>query len=127
WAWGRVRPLTLKHFAGDLPGMGAVFNRGPFPLGGDTATIPQASPSPLDPLGNPIGIASMRLVLDVGSWEDFRVATAGGQSGNPLSPHYDDLIEPWSRGEGVPIAWSPEAVRRRARATLVLRPAQETR
>lgn len=125
WAWGRVRPLTLKHFAGDLPGMGAVFNRGPFPCGGDTATIPQASPSVLDPLGNPIGIASMRLVLDVGNWEAFRVATAGGQSGNPLSPHYDDLIEPWSRGEGVPIAWSPEAVRRRARATLVLRPVQE--
>ena len=21
WAWGRVRPMTLKHFAGDVPGM----------------------------------------------------------------------------------------------------------
>lgn len=122
WAWGRVRPLTLKHFAGDVPGMSAVFNRGPFPLGGDSATIPQASTSWLDPLGNPIGIASMRLVLEVGDWESFRVSTAGGQSGNPLSPHYDDLIAPWLRGEGVPLAWSPEAVRRRARATLVLRP-----
>ena len=125
WAWGRVRPLTLKHFAGAVPGLGAVFNRGPFPCGGDTSTIPQASPSPLDPLGNPIGIASMRLVIDVGEWEELRVATAGGQSGNPLSPNYDDLIAPWSRGEGVPIAWSPENVRRRARATLVLRPSQE--
>jgi penicillin amidase len=122
WAWGRIRPLVLKHFAGDVPGMAAIFNRGPYPFGGDSATIPQASTSWLDPTGNPIGIASMRLVLDVGDWESFRVSTAGGQSGNPLSPHYDDLIEPWRRGEGVPIAWSPEAIRRRARATLVLRP-----
>lgn len=127
WAWGRVRPLTLKHFAGDAPGMGPIFNRGPFPCGGDSATIPQASTSWLDPLGNPIGIASMRLVIDVGNWEALRVATAGGQSGNPLSPHYDDLIAPWRRGEGVPIAWSPEAVRRAARSTLVLRPAEEKR
>jgi len=69
----------------------------------------------------------MRLVLDVGNWEAFRVATAGGQSGNPLSPHYDGLIEPWSRGEGVSLAWSLGAVRRRARATMVLRPSQEPR
>jgi penicillin amidase len=125
WAWGRVRPLTLEHFAGDVPGLGGVFNRGPFPFGGDSATVPQASTSWLDPTGNPIGIASMRLALEVGDWESFRASTAGGQSGNPLSPHYDDLIAPWRTGEGVPIAWSPEAIRRRARATLVLQPKEK--
>ena len=47
---------------------------------------------------------------------------AGGQSGNPLSPHYDDLIETWQRGGGVPLHWSREAVERATVATLTLVP-----
>ena len=26
-------------------------------------------------------------------------------------PHYDDLFALWQRGEGVPIAWTPEEIR----------------
>jgi acyl-homoserine lactone acylase PvdQ len=44
----------------------------------------------------------------------------GSHIGNPLSPHYDDLFMLWQRGEGVPIAWAPEDVRKAARATLRL-------
>jgi penicillin G amidase len=44
----------------------------------------------------------------------------GGQSGNPLSQHYDDQFPLWQRGEGVPIAWTPEAVRAAAVVTLTL-------
>ena len=47
----------------------------------------------------------------------------GGQSGNPLSPHYDDLLPLWRRGDGVPIAWSPEMVRKSAKDILTLAPA----
>ena len=30
----------------------------------------------------------------------------GGQSGNPLSPHYADLLPFWLEGRGVPIPWT---------------------
>ncbi len=76
----------------------------------------------LHPTGDPIGIASMRLVIDVGSWDATRVVLAGGQSGNPLSPHYDDLLEPWKRGESVPLHWSRDAIARATKATLTLVP-----
>ena len=122
WAWGDVRPLTLRHLAGGVWPMGAVFDRGPFPLGGDAHTIPQASVSWLHPTSDPIGIASMRLVIDVGNWDATRVVLAGGQSGNPFSPHYDDLFAHWRRGETVPFPWSPEAVARAAKTTLTLVP-----
>ncbi len=46
----------------------------------------------------------------------------GGQSGNPLSPHYDDLLPLWLKGEAVPIPWSAEAVRVATRNTLRLLP-----
>ena len=65
---------------------------------------------PLDPLANPGAIANHRTVIDLGDPERSRFVLAGGQSGNPLSPHYADLFELWRRGEGVPIAWSAEAV-----------------
>ena len=50
-------------------------------------------------------------VVDVGAWRNSRFSLPGGQSGNPLSPHYDDLFPLWQRGEGVPIAWTAEEVR----------------
>jgi penicillin amidase len=122
WAWGEVRPLRLRHLVGSVRPLDAVFDRGPFPLGGDATTLPQASVDWLNPTGDPIGIVSMRLVIDVGCWDEARVVLAGGQSGNPLSPHYDDLLARWQRGEGVPLPWSREAVERAARYTLILVP-----
>jgi penicillin amidase len=54
--------------------------------------------------------------------EQSRFVLAGGQSGNPLSPHYRDLLQLWLRGEGVPIAWSADAVTEAAVDRLVLHP-----
>jgi penicillin amidase len=122
WAWGRVRPLTLRHLLGDRRILGRIFNLGPFPWGGDANTVSQAATLPDDPAINPLAIASMRMAVDVGSWEESRFVLPGGQSGNPLSPHYDDMLPLWKRGEGVPIAWSPEEVRKATRTTLKLSP-----
>ncbi|MGZ3418633.1 MAG: penicillin acylase family protein [Polyangiales bacterium] len=122
WAWGRVRPLVLLHPVGSKAAMDRIFNIGPLRVGGDATTIPQASVPFTDPLSNPIGIANLRMVIDVGNWEASRYVLAGGQSGNPLSPHYRDQVDRWMRGEGIPIAWTRESVRAHATATLELLP-----
>ena len=67
-------------------------------------------------------VSNMRLAIDVGRWGDSRWSLAGGQSGNPLSPHYADLLPLWARAEGIPIAWTPEAVASAAVSTLRLQP-----
>jgi penicillin G amidase len=123
WAWGRVRPLTLLHATGKVPVLKRIFNVGPIPFGGDCSTLPQAPVAFDHPLGNPLAIPNLRMVLDVGNWEAGRWILAGGQSGNPLSPHYADMVPRWERGETVPIAWEPASVHRVAVATLFLRPA----
>ena len=69
------------------------------------------------------GTEALRLVIDVGDWDRSRFALPGGQSGNPLSPHYADQLRFWRIGKGVPIAWSEQAVRRAVRETLRLTPA----
>jgi penicillin G amidase len=47
---------------------------------------------------------------------------AGGQSGNPLSPHYDDLLELWKKGGSVPIVYARSRVLETAKSKLVLEP-----
>jgi penicillin amidase len=120
WAWGRLRVLRMRHLLGGKRWLHHVFNLGPVPCGGDTDTINQASVFPLTPTADCKNIASLRVVIDVGAWENSRFVLPGGQSGNPLSPHYGDLFELWQRGEGVPIAWKPEDVRAATVATLEL-------
>lgn len=124
WAWGRIRPLRLLHPLGVARPLDRVLNLGPVAVGGDTNTVAQAGVQPLDPLGNPAAIANQRSVIDLADVERSRFALAGGQSGNPLSPQYGDLFELWQRGQGVPIAWSSEAVAAATVATLTLEPSR---
>jgi penicillin amidase len=122
WRWGRVRTLTLKHLFGDKRPLDRIFNLGPIPWGGDSSTPAQASVDTLNPCANPGFVASARMVVDVGAWENARYSLPGGQSGNPVSPHYADLFPFWRRGEGVPIAWAREEVRRASKELLRLTP-----
>ncbi len=124
WGWGRLRPVVLRHPLGRRKGLGHVFDLGPVPCGGDNDTVAQASVLPLDPLAPTDNTPSLRVVIDVGAWGNSRFVLPGGQSGNPLSPHYADQLPLWRRGEGVPMAWSPEEVRAAARQTLVLLPGE---
>ncbi len=110
WGWGDVRPLTLRHALGAVRPLRGALNLGPARVGGDTNTVAQAGVWPLNPLGPHGAIANHRMVVDLGDVERSRFVVAGGQSGNPLSPHYGDLFDLWVRGEAVPIAWSEELV-----------------
>ena len=110
WEWGTVRPLTLRHPIGERKPMDQVFNIGPIPWSGDFTTVSQSGAPPLEPLGNPSAIASLRMAVDVGDWDRSRFSLPGGQSGNPLSPHYRDQIDLWAWGVGCPMPWSENAV-----------------
>lgn len=122
WAWGEARPITMRHPLGRNPAFAPVFNIGPLHFGGNTNTVAQLSVNMNGPLGDPGAIPSMRFVADVGDWDAVRISLPGGQSGNPCSPHYEDLVEPWLRGEGVPLSWTERAVSEVTRHTLVLQP-----
>ena len=122
WAWGQVRPLTLRHPLGSRKPLQQVFNLGPFPWGGDSNTVAQAGVNPLDETGNPTHIQSLRMVVDVGDWDQSSWVLPGGQSGNPFSPHYSDQLAPWRTGGGIQIAWTPAAVAAARRSRLSLTP-----
>jgi penicillin G amidase len=125
-AWGDIRPLTFEHLVfGKVKLLGNAFNRGPMPGGGDSNTPFQSTVQPLDPMAAPSYMPNFRMVIDVGGWSNSRFVLAGGQSGNPLSAHYADLLEVWRRADGVPIPWSPEEIEAATVETLVLKPGNE--
>jgi penicillin amidase len=123
WAWGNVRTMTLKHQLGVKRPLDKVFNVGPFPWRGDTHTVAQSYVDPLDTGANPSVIVTLRYVADVGNWDNTLFALAGGQSGNPFSRHYCDMLGLIREGKGVPIAWSKEKEAEAVKNTLELIPA----
>lgn len=127
WAWGQIRQLTLRHRFGDKKPLDQVFNRGPLPGYGDGTTVNQAGFEFWEPLRHSTITAHLRSVFDVGNWEASRFVLLGGQSGNPFSPHYADLVDVYQRGEGVPIHWQDEQVQKHAVASLLLVPSLEQR
>jgi len=107
--------------------LNGIFNLGPVPVGGDQNTGSQHGCRPTGPTHPPHNIAGLRAVFDPADWANCRFVLAGGQSGNPVSPHYDDLFALWWKGDGVPIAWSPAEVLRAAVAAVRLTPAPDPR
>ena len=65
------------------PGAYDTLNRGPSTIRDDTTPFEQR-----------FG-AGLRMIADLASPEDARMITAPGQSGDPLSAHYADLLQRW--------------------------------
>ena len=84
WAWGRIHAREFAHLSGI-----AALSRGPYAAEGDDITVDPGAG--LTARGGP----SWRMVVPLGTPENATVIYPGGQSGNPLSPHYADQLPPW--------------------------------
>ena len=122
WSYGRVHSLTLRHPLGNIAALTPIFNRGPWPTGGDVDTVAMGY-IPRETGAGPIYQApSLRHIFEVGKWDASRFVLPSGQSGHPASPNYTDLNEAWRNGEYCPMPWSHAAVDAATVATLVLEP-----
>jgi len=84
----------------------------------------QGGPSTLSPSsGTGVWGPSWRMVVELGDTVRAWTTYPGGQSGNPVSPRYDDRIAEWVAGELKPALFpgTPgQLPAERVRATLVL-------
>jgi penicillin amidase len=67
--------------------------------------------------------ASYREIIDVADWDRSVATNVPGQSGQPESPFYGNLLPLWDRGEYFPMAYTRARVDREALHKLSLRPA----
>lgn len=110
WAWGRRHQVRFVHPLGSVRLLKTFFNRGPFPIGGDSTTPLQTRHVPQHPLELVQIIPSYRQIYEVGHWDRAQTVTATGQSGHPLSRQYDDQITLWREGVYHKMPWSRAAV-----------------
>jgi penicillin amidase len=68
--------------------------------------------------------ASVRMVLDVGAWDNSLIINSPGQSGDATSPHYRDMFPRWASGQMVPFHWTRAAVLRDAERIIRAQPAE---
>ncbi|WP_460815128.1 penicillin acylase family protein [Nocardioides korecus] len=125
WTWGHLHQLHLERPTvgqSDIGLVRALFNRGPFEVGGGSAAVDAASWNAAD--GYDVTTApSMRMVVDLADLDRSRWVTLTGASGHLASPHYRDQTDLWARGETLPWAFSRAAVTASTQDRLVLEPA----
>lgn len=119
WRWGKLHTVEFRHPLANSAVRRAVFSLGPVERGGDGFTPNSTS----GPGYRQSSGASYRQIMDLADWDRSVFTSTPGQSGQPESPHYADLLEAWARHEYAPLAFSREAVASHARHRLRLEPA----
>jgi penicillin G amidase len=66
--------------------------------------------------------ASFREIFDAGDWDRSVVTQVPGQSGQPESKFYDNLLPLWAENEYFPLVFSRKAVEKHAAHRLTLQP-----
>jgi len=122
--WGDAHVATHDHqVLGDVGWFSWLVNIRQSTSGGDNTLMRgQTSGSDPDPFQNTHG-AGYRGVYDFADPDSSVFVTSTGQSGHPLSRHYDDLGELWRRGEYIPMTLDPNLARAGAVGVTQLVPA----
>jgi penicillin amidase len=101
WQWGRLHQVDFPH-----PLKTAKLHRGPVARPGDAFTVNATSGAGFQQTGG----ASYRQILDVADWDRSVMTNVPGESGDPESPHYSDLLQDWAAGRYHPLPYTRKAV-----------------
>jgi penicillin G amidase len=121
WQYGQpaLKHVWLGHPLSPAvePGLRNRLDIGKLPRGGAAQTVNSTSDGDNQGAG-----ASFRVVADTSDWDRSVGTNVPGQSGNPASPHYRDLFEPWAEGRYFPVAYARASVEAVVEAKTLLLP-----
>jgi penicillin G amidase len=122
WTWGRLHHATFEPAAAILadPQERAQMTVGPLQTPGSAST-PRAQTYRATDFSVTAG-ASVRMVMDVGAWDNSVAVNTPGQSGDPTNAHYRDLFPMWAEGSYAPLRFSRAAVDKEAEDLFHLNP-----
>ena len=122
WAWGRIHVVVFHHPLESIPEMKPLVDLGPLARPGDASTINATSYRRGESFFYQAGGPTWRQILDVGAWDNSVMVDSPGESGQPGSPHYADLLPLWDHGQYIPMLYSRNAVEKHASARMTLEP-----
>jgi penicillin G amidase len=117
WRWGALHKAEFSHqLAG--PATRQFFNLPPVERGGDANTVNATAGGGYRQSAG----ASYRQILDLSDWDNSVAINVPGQSGQPGSPHYGDLLALWGEGKYFPLLFSRQKIEQHSRQRLLLVP-----
>ena len=125
WRWGDAHYAHMKHLPFTVvPLLNEIFDiriaasGGPFTVNRGTYDISDEQA----PFAQTHG-ATFRAIYDLSDLNRSLYIQVPGQSGNPLSPYYDNFVQAWRDNEYIPMTSARRDYASGARGTLVLSPA----
>ena len=100
WKWEKVHQVSFQHPMGKIKLLRKFFNVGFFPIAGTNEVINnQFFTYTDDALLQVKGGPSTRRIIDFSDIENSWSVLPTGQSGNPMSKHYDDQVDLFVKGK----------------------------
>ena len=127
WRWGTLHTITFVHQPLGQSGVEPIermVNQGPFAVSGTSGVINNLGWSTASGDFTTAAGPSERVIYDLSDWGNSQSMHTTGQSGNPNSPHYADMIDPWRNIEYHSMLWTREQVEAAAVETLILMPGE---
>jgi len=125
WRWGALHQAHFAHPLASVQPLNLLFDIGPVERPGDSVTVNAAGGGGFsaDPPGYAQAtVPSMRQIIDLSDFDASQWVTTTGESGQPWSAHYGDLVPLWDAGRYQPMSYSSVAVGRDAKDILTLQP-----
>jgi penicillin amidase len=109
WRWGAAHVASFEHqLLRNVPLLGDLVRRDiPTPGDGETISRGTLRGGGAAPFAHVQG-AGLRAVFDLADPEGALAIIATGQSGHPLSDHWDDLLQRWRDGDVVRLGRLPD-------------------
>ncbi|MDB4906711.1 MAG: Penicillin amidase [Gemmatimonadetes bacterium] len=112
WRWGAIHRASFPH------AIASAFDPPSVARGGNANTVNSTSGANYQQSDG----ASYREIIDVGNWDRSVATSVPGQSGQPASEFYANLLPLWARGEYFPLPFTRAAVEKATAHRLVLTP-----
>ena len=122
WRWGKVHMVIFRHPLAIGAPLDQVLNAGVAELGGDRTTVNMASTDYNTWPREVIGIPAYRQIIDLSDFSKSLSMHSPGQSGQPASQHYGDLVTPWAEVTYHPMLFDRGAIEKEAKELLKLTP-----
>ena len=123
WTWKKIHTLTHAHPLAKVKPLDKFFNVGPFALDGGSEVINNFYFT-LDTTGYfPVtGGPALRKITDFGNLDAGETVSPTGQSGNVMSPFYDDQAEMFAAGRFRKMLMKRNDIEAVSKKRLVLKP-----
>lgn len=122
WTWGRVHTMEFKHPFGYIPGLGGLFNLGPFPAAGGNQIVNNMLYMGDNLSYDVVAGPSTRRLIDYADPENSLTVLPTGNSGRFTSPHYGDQAEMFIKGEYRAPRFTQAQIEAHTAHTLTLQP-----